>query len=173
MTLSFLRGVLALGFLAGFGLVDLAASQSPQPFFWWRSEEFKKELGLSTEQVTKIDGIHQSTLPELRQERDELNTYEAKLSKLLESSTDEALIARQIDRVETARANVNKTRSLMLARIRLVLNPDQRARFKVMAERRQGQQNSRQPAPEGRRQPGDRGRPSNPSPNTGSSRPGR
>jgi len=159
----------------GFLLVDLSASQSSQAFFWWRSEEFKKELGLSTDQALRIDSIHQSTLPELRQERDELNTYEAKLSRLLESSTDEALLARQIDRVETARANVNKTRSLMLARIRLVLNPEQRARFKVMAERRQGQQNSRQPAPEGRRQPGDRGRQSNPTPNTGngSSRPGR
>lgn len=175
MTLSLARRVLALGLLAGFLLVDLAASQSPQPFFWWRSEEFKKELGLSADQVLRIDSIHQSTLPELRQERDELNTYEAKLSKLLESSTDEALIARQIDRVETARANVNKTRSLMLARIRLVLNPDQRVRFKVMAERRQGQQNSRQPAPEGRRQPGDRGRQSNPAPDNGDvrSRPGR
>src|SRR5258705_999515 len=147
MTLSFAHRVLALGLLAGVLGVDLAASQAQQPFYWWRSEDFKKELGLSTEQATKIDGIHQSTLPELRQEWDELNKYEAKLSKLLESSTDEALLARQIDRVETARANLNKTRSLMIARIRLVLNADQRARFKVLAERRQGQQNSRQPAP--------------------------
>jgi hypothetical protein len=155
MTLSFTRRVLALGLLAGLLSLDVAASQQQQqPFYWWRSEDFKRELGLSADQSTKIDGIHQSTLPELRQEWDELNKYEAKLSKLLESSTDEALIARQIDRVETARANLNKTRSLMIARIRLVLNAEQRTKFKVLAERRQAQQSSRQPAPE-RRRPSD------------------
>ena len=173
MTLSFARRVLALGLLAGVLGADLAASQAQQPFYWWRSEDFKKELGLTTEQATKIDGIHQSTLPELRQEWDELNKYEAKLSKLLESSTDESLVARQIDRVETARANLNKTRSLMAARIRLVLNADQRARFKVLAERRQGQQNSRQPAPERRRTPENRAKPSRPDPNNSNISPGR
>ena len=173
MTLSFFRRVLALGLLAGVLAVDLSASQAQQPFYWWRSEEFKNELGLSAEQVTKIDGIHQSTLPELRQEWDELNKYEAKLSRLLESSTDEALIARQIDRVETARANLNKTRSLMIARIRLVLNADQRARFKVMAERRQSQ-SSRPPSPDSRRRPpdNDRGRQAKPEPDNSHNRPG-
>ena len=174
MTFSFARRVLALGVLAGVLAVDLAASQAQQPFYWWRSEEFKKELGLTADQAARVDGIHQSTLPELRQEWDELNKYEAKLSKLLESSTDEALLARQIDRVETARANLNKTRSLMIARIRLVLNADQRARFKVLAERRRDQ-NSRPPEPDRRRTPDDRSRPS-PRPDPGShssNRPGR
>ena len=114
-------------------------------------------------------------MPELRQEWDELNKYEAKLSKLLESSTDEALIARQIDRVETARANLNKTRSLMITRIRLVLSTDQRARFKVLAERRQGQQNSQRPTPDRLGPPpDDRGRQSKPDPSHDrSNRPGR
>lgn len=174
MTLSFARQVLALGLLAGVLAGDAAASQEQRPFYWWRSESFKKELGLSADQATKIDGIHQTTLPELRQEWDELNKFEAKLSKLLESGNDEALIARQIDRVETARANLNKTRSLMLARIRLVLNPEQRAKFKVLAERRQGEQNSRQPAPDRRRPSDDRSRPPRPDSTTQSGdRPGR
>ena len=144
MTYRFAPRVVMLAVLGGLMFADLAAaSQAQQPFYWWRSEEFRKELGLTAEQSAKIDSIHQSTLPELRQEWDELNKYEAKLSKLLESSTDEALLARQIDRVETARANLNKTRSLMIARIRLVLNADQRARFKVLADRRGVQQNGR------------------------------
>jgi len=143
MTYRFAPRVLMLAVLGGLMFADVAAaSQAQQPFYWWRSDEFRKELGLTAEQSAKIDSIHQSTLPELRQEWDELNKYEAKLSKLLESSTDEALLARQIDRVETARANLNKTRSLMISRIRLVLNTDQRARFKVLADRRQ-QQNGR------------------------------
>jgi hypothetical protein len=152
MTYRFARRALMLAVLGGLMFADLAvaASQQQQPFYWWRSEEFRKELGLTAEQSAKIDGIHQSTLPELRQEWDELNKYEAKLSKLLESSTDEALLARQIDRVETARANLNKTRSLMIARIRLVLNAEQRARFKVLADRR-AQQNGRSSDSDSRR----------------------
>src|ERR1700693_4049077 len=114
------------------GVAGLAASETPQSFYWWRSEQFKKDLGLTSDQVTRIDSIHQSTLPELRQEWDDFSRCDTKLSRLIETSSDEALLARQIDRVETARANLNKTRSLMLARMRLVLTPDQRARFKVL-----------------------------------------
>jgi Spy/CpxP family protein refolding chaperone len=163
-----------LAVLGGLMFADLAAaSQQQQPFYWWRSEEFRKELGLTAEQSAKIDGIHQSTLPELRQEWDELNKYEAKLSKLLESSTDEALLARQIDRVETARANLNKTRSLMIARIRLVLNAEQRARFKVLADRRAQQNGSSDSDSRRRQEPGkNNGQPDSGSSNS-STRPGR
>ena len=40
-------------------------------------------------------------MPELRQEKDELDRLEDKLSRLIETNADEALVARQIDRVET------------------------------------------------------------------------
>lgn len=174
MTYRFAPRVLMLAVLGGLMLADLAAaSQQQQPFYWWRSEEFRKELGLTAEQSSKIDSIHQSTLPELRQEWDELNKYEAKLSKLLESSTDEALLARQIDRVETARANLNKTRSLMIARIRLVLNAEQRARFKVLADRRAQQNGSPDSDSRRRQEPGkNNGQPDSGSSNS-STRPGR
>jgi hypothetical protein len=42
---------------------------------------------------------------------------------------DEASLSRQIDRVETARANGNKTRSLMLTRMYRVLTREQRGKF--------------------------------------------
>lgn len=176
MTYRFAPRVLMLAVLGGLMFADLAAaSQAQQPFYWWRSEEFRKELNLKPEQSAKIDSIHQSTLPELRQEWDELNKYEAKLSKLLESSTDEALLARQIDRVETARANLNKTRSLMIARIRLVLDSDQRAKFKVLADRR-AQQNGGRPSESDSRRKQEPGK-NNGQPDSGSSnsstRPGR
>jgi Spy/CpxP family protein refolding chaperone len=125
--------------LLALGVADLAASQTPPPSYWWRSEQFKKDLGLTSDQVTRINSIHQSTLPELRQEWDEFNRCDTKLSHLIETSSDEALLARQIDRVETARAGLNKTRSLMLARMRLVLTADQRARLKVLQEERESQ----------------------------------
>jgi Spy/CpxP family protein refolding chaperone len=150
--------------LLALGIADRAASQTAQPFYWWRSEPVKKDLGLTSDQATRIDSIHQSTLPELRQEWDDFNRCDSKLSRLIETSSDEALLARQIDRVETARANLNKTRSLMLARMRLVLTPDQRARLKVLSEERESQnrrppaqspQDSRRPAPDPGKQSSD------------------
>jgi Spy/CpxP family protein refolding chaperone len=105
---------------------------------WWRSEEFTKELGLTPEQVAAIDTIFGNTRPDLQQEFSELERLEAKLSSLIERDADEALIAREIDRVETARASVNKTRSLMFVRMRKVLTPEQRERMQLIERRRNG-----------------------------------
>src|SRR5712691_9097660 len=101
----------------------------PQPFAWWKSEQFKKELGLTADQSARIDKIWETTRPELRQEWDELSRLEEKLSHLIQNDADEAVLARQIDRVETARANTNTTRSLMLVQMLKTLTPEQRSRF--------------------------------------------
>ena len=69
---------------------------------------------------------------ELRQEWDELSKLEAKLSHLIQKDADEAVLTRQIDRVETARAAANKTRSLMLVQMLKVLTPEQRTRFTTL-----------------------------------------
>jgi Spy/CpxP family protein refolding chaperone len=133
MTLSRLLSALVL--VAGIASVDTRASQAQTPFIWWRSDEVKRQLELTADQVARINSIFDSTRPELRDEMDELRVYEAKLQKLLEAGTDEATLVRQIDRLETARANLNKTRSLMFMRMRLVLSPKQRKRLKAVDER--------------------------------------
>ena len=165
MTLTVARRLLTLAFLAALTGADLAAASqaTPQSFFWWRNEQAKKELGLTADQVSKIENIHQSTIGELKQEVDELQRCEAKLDRLLETSKDEAVLARQIDRVESARASVNKTRSLMFVRMRLILTTDQRAKLKEMAERRQAQ-NGR-PGSQDQRRPPEGGRQSRPESN--------
>ena len=148
--------------LAGLFVLGLSSSawgtpqgQSPH---WWKSEEIVKELRLTADQSTQIDKVFYSTRPELRQEVDELDRLEAKLSRLIESdAVDEATLARQIDRVETARANANKTRSLMLWRMRQILTPDQRVRLKTLqerAERERRQDRSQQRQGSGARKPG-------------------
>lgn len=156
MAFSSTRRLIAVVLLAGLTAADLCASQAPPQFFWWRSEAFKKDLGLSADQIARIDKIFESTRPELRQEMDELRRYDSKLEKLIETSTDEALLARQIDRVETARANLNKTRALMIARMRLVLTADQRVRLKELYKRWGNQNQSSRPGQQG---PPDRDQP--------------
>jgi Spy/CpxP family protein refolding chaperone len=116
----------------------LSAQLPPPPgqtFPWWKSEPFEKELGLTADQSARIDKIWQTTRPELRQDWDELSKLEDKLSRMIQQDADEAVLARVIDRVETARANANKTRSLMLVQMVKVLTPDQRVRFKGLHDR--------------------------------------
>jgi len=103
---------------------------SPRPETpWWQNDQFQKDLGLSTDQVAKIERLWQTARPDLRQEWDELSHQEDKLSHLIQTDADETALARQIDRVETARASASKTRSLMLVRMLRVLSPDQRVKF--------------------------------------------
>jgi Spy/CpxP family protein refolding chaperone len=131
------------------------AYDQAQPHSWWKSDEFRAALGLTADQSARIDSIFQTTLPQLRQEMDELDRLEERLSRLIEGDAEEVEIARHIDRVETARANVAKTRSLMLVRMRRVLTPDQRTRMRALEEesrrrgadaRRRGTDTDRAPA---------------------------
>jgi Spy/CpxP family protein refolding chaperone len=145
--------MLVTGTTAGFAQPPHApATQSapsftqPQPFAWWKSEQFKKELGLTADQSARIDKLWETTRPELRQEWEELQKLEDKLSHLIQNDADEAVLARQIDRVETARASTNKTRSLMLVQMLKTLTPDQRSRFKALNDRWQQDLQHRQPA---------------------------
>lgn len=127
--------VAALLLAAAPALAQRLPDQQPRPFAWWKSEPFKKELGLTDDQTGRIDRIWETTRVELRQEWDELSRLEAKLSRLIQSDAEEAVLSRQIDRVETARASANKTRSLMLVQMLKVLTPDQRTRFTELHDR--------------------------------------
>jgi len=124
-----------------------ASAAPPRPFSWWKSNDVKKELGLSADQITRLDKIWETTRPELRQEWDELSRLEGKLSRMIQADADEAALSRQIDRVETARASTNKTRSLMLVQMRKTLTPEQRVRLDALHER--WQQDARKTQPQG------------------------
>ena len=53
----------------------------PIPIPWWKSEPFKKELGLTADQVARIETTWLRTKAELRLEWDELSRLETKLSR--------------------------------------------------------------------------------------------
>jgi Spy/CpxP family protein refolding chaperone len=133
------------------GAQTTAASQTPptpppQRFAWWRSEQYQKNLGLSADQVNRIEAIFQAVLPDLRKGRDELERNEAEMSRLIESSADEALVTRQIDKVEAVRSHLNKTRQLLLLHHRQVLTPEQRVKLAQAERERAG----RPPTPGGK-----------------------
>ena len=112
-------------------LVALAAPVSAQSFAWWKDQHFQKEVGLTPEQCVRIDTVFQTTLPKLRQGKQELDRLEEELSKLIEANADEPQVVREVDRVEAQRASLNKMRTLMLLHMHQVLTPEQLVRFKA------------------------------------------
>lgn len=107
---------------------------SAQGFKWWQSDTFVRELGLTTDQSTKIEAIFQATLPVLRRQKDALDRAEADFNQTIEAS-DDAQVMAQVGVVEAARSELNKSRTMMLLRMRRVLTPDQRVKFVMLQQR--------------------------------------
>ena len=109
-------------------LLALAAPLSGQSFgfAWWKDAQFQKDLSLTADQSARIDGVFQSAITQLRQKKVELDEQEAELSRLIAGNADEGGVVRQVDKVEAIRGALNKTRTLMLLRMRQVLTPEQR-----------------------------------------------
>ena len=108
--------------------------QGQAPFAWWKAEQFRKDLGLTAEQSTRIENVFQAAVSQLRQSKEELDREEADLSRLIEANADEAKVARLLDKVEVTRGTLNKMRTLMLLHQREVLTPEQRVKFRTLHE---------------------------------------
>jgi Spy/CpxP family protein refolding chaperone len=117
-------------------LLALAAPLHAQSFgfSWWKDAQFQRDLGLTPEQTAKIDAIFQSTISLLRQKKADLDRQEDELSRMIAAGADESLVTRQVDKVESTRASMNKMRTLMLLHERQVLTPDQRVRLNKLHE---------------------------------------
>ena len=116
-------------------LAALATPVDAQSGFpWWKDEKVVRDLGLTSEQSARIDSEFRATYPQLSQSKEDLDRQEAELSRLIAINADEVQVTRQIDRVETVRAALNKTRTIMLLHMVRVLSPEQRARFTPIHE---------------------------------------
>jgi len=112
-------------------------------FPWWRDAQFQRDLSLTSEQSAQIDAVFQKTIPSLREKRTELDAQEEELSRMIAANADEALVVKQVDRVESIRSHMNKTRTLMLLRMRQVLTPEQRVKLNQLYEQWQKDHRSR------------------------------
>ena len=108
--------------------------------------QFQKDLSLTSDQSARIDSIFQATIALLRQKKAELDRQEAELSRLIEANADEGRSRGRSTRSRAIRANLNKTRTLMLLRMRQVLTPDQRVQLNKLlrSEHRQRQRQTRE-----------------------------
>jgi Spy/CpxP family protein refolding chaperone len=101
---------------------------------WWLYD--RAELGITDQQSTQINQIFETTIPKLRESRQELDRAEDELAKTIkESKADTSVVSAQLDRVQAARATHDKTRTLMLYKMHTVLSADQRIRLEALRAR--------------------------------------
>lgn len=104
-----------------------------QGFKWWQMDRFQKGLSLTQEQIDRIEAIFQTAEPSLRAQKTALDKAEHRLSKVITDSTsDEAAVLQAAERVEAARAELSRTRTLQLFRMRRVLTDEQNTKMKEM-----------------------------------------
>lgn len=114
------------------------ARSEHRPWKFWQGDT-QAELGITSQQAAEIEQIFQATLPKLEAAKERIDKLEAVLSKTIQDNTaDLATVGQQVDRLEAARADLSKTRTLMLYRMRGVLSADQRARLQALWEAGRG-----------------------------------
>jgi Spy/CpxP family protein refolding chaperone len=109
---------------------------------WWLYD--RPELGINDQQSASINAIFESTLPKLRETRKELDRAEEEMARIIKGhKADLAVVSGQIDRLESARSQHNKTRTLMLYRMHLLLSAEQRTKLEALRARRDADRRDR------------------------------
>jgi Spy/CpxP family protein refolding chaperone len=124
------------GLAVAAALALAAAADAGPPFKWWQSEEFQRELGLTGDQIARIEQIFQQSLPALKAGKQDLDRLDGELSALIaETDASEPQVLRLIDQVEASRSALGRTRSLMLFRMHRVLTPEQRVKLTALHDK--------------------------------------
>lgn len=111
---------------------------------WWKNAEVMKEVGISAEQSKKIDDLFHNRLPDAMAREAELKKQDAILQRLLTERTVGAdVIGVQVDRVEASRTTLNKTRTIMIYEMHLVLSAEQYKKLVAYWERQRGRGDAR------------------------------
>jgi Spy/CpxP family protein refolding chaperone len=112
------------------------AAAGAQGFKWWQSDRFKADLALSPDQITRLEEVYQGLRPKLTAGKEELDRLEASLSKLIaEGVAPEGDVMKMVDQVEHSRAELAKSRTLMIYRMHQILTVEQRAKMNALHDR--------------------------------------
>lgn len=115
-----------------------AAPAEAQRFRWWKDDGFTRELALTPDQSSRIEAVFQAAQPELRAQQRAVSKLEDELSKLVqEARVEESEVEHFVGKVESARADLAKTRMMMIYRIRRILTADQHTKLQALFERRE------------------------------------
>jgi Spy/CpxP family protein refolding chaperone len=113
-----------------------ARNDSRPPFKWWTVDKIKQELKLTSDQSARIEKAFQTSMDQLRTDKDDLDRAQATFSELMERpAVSELELSRAVSRLELARYTVSKERTTMLVRIHIILTPDQRKGLEAIRKR--------------------------------------
>jgi Spy/CpxP family protein refolding chaperone len=122
----------------------LTAPVHAQRFRWWKDERFTKELALTPDQCTRIEAVFQAAQPALRAQQRALSNLEDELSKLVaEGTADEPEVEYFVGKVESARAELGKMRTMMIFKIRRILTTDQHAKLQKLFDQNEKERRSK------------------------------
>lgn len=97
-----------------------------QPRKWWLDETYRRTLGLSPEQVSRIDRLYEEYAAVQREFWGSLRDAEREVSKLMGTEAPpEGQVVAAIERTELLRYKINERRALLLFRIRQQLSLEQ------------------------------------------------
>ena len=114
------------------------ATANAQRFKWWKDDGFTRELSLPTDQSGRSEAVFQSAQPELRAQQRALSMLEDELSKLVQDAkVEESELDHFVGKVESARAELAKTRTMMIYRIRRILSLEQHVKLQKLFEQRE------------------------------------
>ena len=117
-----------------------ATPADAQRFRWWKDDRFTRQLSLSPDQSSRIESVFQTSQPELRAQQRALSMLEDELSKLVqEARVEESELEHFVGKVEAARAELAKTRTMMIYRIRRILTQEQHTKLQELFEEREKQ----------------------------------
>ena len=132
-------------FVVSFAVLVAVALPAAGQGKWWQSEEYIRELRLTPEQSKKLEEVFQASVPTLKSLKKALDQAESEFERLLERG-DDGSVMDQVERVEAARAELNKSHTMMMLRMKRVLTAEQWTRFNAMhqtAERERIRSNAR------------------------------
>jgi Spy/CpxP family protein refolding chaperone len=110
---------------------------------WWLAEESRAEFKITDQQSRDLEAVFQQLLPVLKTNKSDLDREEKAMAQLLAAATsNEATVMQAIERVESARSALSKTRTLMLYRMYRLLSAEQRAKVQAYHERKAQEGNS-------------------------------
>jgi len=116
--------------------VAAPAAAGAQGFKWWQSDKFKSDLALLPDQIARLEEVYQGLRPKLTAGKEELDRLESGLSKLIAAGeAPEGDVMKMVDQVEHSRAELAKSRTLMIYRMHRILTVDQRAKMNALHER--------------------------------------
>lgn len=109
----------------------------PSSWEWWNDAGVQKELGLTAEKIKSIDDFYSRRNQDLRPFVQEFLKQRDELGKMTQARVvDESTYLLQVMRVESARARLNESRTVMLYRMYKSLSPEQHQKLQDIMSRR-------------------------------------